>query len=274
MNEPMNRSRRRRRPGMIISLLRGYMRAIAAVAALLVVAGCNVNLYSHLSERDANDVMAVLLNHGISVDSVIDKDKTITVRVDKSQFAQAVTLLDEMGLPPQKFASIADVFPADTLISSPLQERARLNYALSQELSHTISEIDGVLSARVHIVMPDADELQRQPTPASASVFIRYAPSTSVDSFIPQIKTLVANSVAGVTYDKVTVVPVAATDMAKDFPAMPQSSDRGAFAATDFTPLTIYLALGALGIAIAGGLSAALRRRARHSQTSIKLDPA
>jgi len=47
-------------------------------------------------------------------------------------------------------------------------------YALSEELSRTVSEIDGVISARVHVVLPENDPLRRDLVPSSASVFIRH----------------------------------------------------------------------------------------------------
>ncbi len=83
-------------------------------------------------------------------------------------------------------------------------------YALSEELSRTVSEIDGVVSARVHVVLPDNDPLQRNAVPASASVFIRHEAGLDINTLIPQIKTLVANGIAGLTYEKVSVIPVAA----------------------------------------------------------------
>ena len=83
-------------------------------------------------------------------------------------------------------------------------------YALSEELSHTVSQVDGVLSARVHVVLPDNDLLKRNVTPSSASVFIRYEPGLDINPLIPQIKTLVANGISGLTYQNVSVVPVEA----------------------------------------------------------------
>lgn len=81
-------------------------------------------------------------------------------------------------------------------------------FALSQELSETVSEIDGVLSARVHLVLPDNDPLRQQLVPSSASVFIRHRASVPVNDLVPQVKLLVANGVAGLSYDKVSVILV------------------------------------------------------------------
>jgi type III secretion protein J len=84
-------------------------------------------------------------------------------------------------------------------------------FALSQELSRTVSEIDGVLSARVHLVLPENDPLRQQLIPSSASVFIRHRASIPINDLVPQVKMLVANGIAGLSYEKVSVilVPVA-----------------------------------------------------------------
>src|SRR5262249_38289286 len=61
-----------------------------------------------------------------------------------------------------------------------------------------------------HIVLPENDPLRQQSIPSSASVFIRHQASAPVADRVPQIKMLIANGIAGLTYDKVSVslVPV------------------------------------------------------------------
>ncbi|WP_245419781.1 type III secretion system inner membrane ring lipoprotein SctJ [Phyllobacterium salinisoli] len=191
---------------------------IIAAAAILLQA-CKAELYSNLGEREANMMVATLLANGISASRTVQKDGKLTVTVEKSQFAQAVNILSEAGLPKEQFATIGSVFKQEGLVASPVQERAQMIYALSEELSRTVSEIDGVLSARVHVVLPGNDPLQRNAVPASASVFIRHEPNLDINALIPQIKTLVANGIAGLTYEKVSVVPVAAPPSRLSAPA-------------------------------------------------------
>jgi type III secretion protein J len=142
------------------------------------------------------------------------KSGRLTVSIDQSRFADGVRILNEQGLPREDFSSLGDVFKKDGLVSSPVQERAQMIFALSQELSRTVSSIDGVLSARVHLVLPENDPLQQRLIPSSASVFIRHFATVPISDLIPQIKTLVANGIAGLSYDKVSValIPVAAPD--------------------------------------------------------------
>ncbi len=196
--------------------LPAWLRRIGTVFALvgvLFLQACTVELYTGLSQRQGNEVVAALVRRGIPAQRQIDKDGTVTVLIDKARFAEAMSALDAIGLPKEKFATLGQVFKRDGLVSSPVEERAAMIYGLSQELSQTISDIDGVLSARVHLVLPENDPLKQQLVPSSASVFIRHRSSVEMKDLIPQVKMLVANGVAGLNYDNVSVilVPVAAS---------------------------------------------------------------
>ena len=189
------------------SLPRRARLALVLLAALLLSA-CKAELYTNLDQRQANEIAATLLQHGIPAQRVAVKGGQYTVMVDNERFAESIAILKEAGLPKQEFQTMGQVFKKDGLVSSPMQERAQMIFALSQELSRTVSEIDGVLSARVHLVLPENDPLRQQLVPSSASVFIRHRGNMPVGNLVPQVKMLVANGIAGVSYDKVSVVLV------------------------------------------------------------------
>jgi type III secretion protein J len=199
-------------------------RVALPLVALLALAGCKTQLNSNLSEMSANEEVALLLQNSIPAGRTADpKTGSFTVMVEQSRFADAVDLLRAHGLPRTHYDSIPDVFKGNGLVSSPTEERARMMYALGQELSHTISDIDGVLSAHVQIVTPDGDPLRLNPPPASASVFVRYKDGSHVADLVPQIKMLVADGVSGLSYDKVSVIMVPAAlpaDAAAPLPEM------------------------------------------------------
>ncbi|MCX2698468.1 type III secretion system inner membrane ring lipoprotein SctJ [Ochrobactrum chromiisoli] len=200
---------------------------IGVMLVALFLAGCEVDLYTDLAEREANSMVAVLERNGVPAGRALQEDGRMKVTVDRDRFAEAVRVLEDAGLPKQKFASMGEVFQRDGLVASPVQERAQMLYALSEELSKTVSEIDGVLSARVHIVLPDNDPLRREAASSSASVFIRHEAGLAIDPLIPQIKTLVANGIAGLSYDKVSVVPVAAPALRAHASEQPMTSFLG-----------------------------------------------
>lgn len=235
----------------------------AVLLCALVLSGCQDDLYTNLGEREANSMVATLQRNGIPAGRVMQDGGRMKVVVDRERFAEAVRVLDDAGLPKQSFASMGDVFKQDGLVASPMQERAKMLYALSEELSKTVSQIDGVLSARIHIVLPDNDPLRREALPSSASVFIRHEAGLKIDPLIPQIKTLVANGIAGLSYDKVSVVPVAA---AETMP-MPATQPMAAFLGLWMLETSVSRAMLLIGglaclvVALAGALAVVLLRQ-------------
>jgi type III secretion protein J len=179
----------------------------AGVVALCVLflTACQVDLFTRLSEADANELLDTLYSSGLEATKVLNDDKTWTVQVQKDDLQRAVRIARENGLPQQKFASTGDVFKKEGLISTPSEERIRFVYAISQELSHTISQIDGVVSARVHVVIPANDPLADKVKPSSASVFVKHRSNANLQELAPAIKNLVMRGIEGLAYDDISL---------------------------------------------------------------------
>lgn len=187
------------------------------VAPLLILtlflSGCaKVALFSQLGEVEANEMMAILVQRDIPCSKEPGKEEKWLLKVAPSDFARAVDILKSQGYPRDKFARMGEIFQKSGLVSSPTEERIRYMYALSQELSETIMRIDGVLNARVHIVIPDNDPLAEKVTPSSCAVFIRYRSGFDLESLAPQLKNLVMNSIVGLNHDNVSLVLVPAAN--------------------------------------------------------------
>ncbi|WP_302467767.1 type III secretion system inner membrane ring lipoprotein SctJ [Pseudomonas maumuensis] len=179
---------------------------------VLMLGGCRVELYLGLGQREANEMLAVLDAEGIEAVKAQDKDGKVKILIDEADIGHAVAALKRQGYPREMFSTVNDVFPRDSLISSPLEEQARLTYVKSQELSRTLSEIDGVLVARVHVVLPEPrDGLRASARAASASIFIKHAADASLDLYIGQMKQLLSNSIEGLDYERISVVLVPST---------------------------------------------------------------
>ena len=120
------------------------------------------------------------------------------------------------GLPKVARSTLGDIFRKEGVISTPLEERARYIYALSQELEATLSNIDGVIVARVHVVLPERVAPGEPVQPASASVFIKHDPRLDPDNIQPRVRRMVASSIPGMASaientQKLTVVFLPAT---------------------------------------------------------------
>ena len=81
----------------------------------------------------------------------------------------------------------------------------RYIYAVSQELSQTLRNVDGVVAARVHVVIPANDPLSEKIRPSSAAVFIKHRPDVDLRLLAPAVKDMVAHSIEGLTHDQVSL---------------------------------------------------------------------
>jgi type III secretion protein J len=180
---------------------------MAALALLcLALAACQSTLYSNLSEADANDMVAVLMSVGIPAEKSVRTKEGFSVTVPEAHMLRALTVLREAGYPRASHDSVGRVFQKTGIMSSPFEERVRYIYALGEDVARTLALIDGVVTARVHIVIPEAPQLGRTVKPSSAAVFIRHRPRVDLDFLVPQIRRLVSSAIEGLDYQAVTVV--------------------------------------------------------------------
>lgn len=182
----------------------------AAALLVLALAGCDSSseLYAGLSERDANDITAALSDHGIEARKTALGKQLYSVSVPASDFSRSVALLHAVGLPNSSFTRMGDIFKKDGMISTPTEERARFLYALSQELESTLSQIDGVVLARVHPVLSERVVPGEPALPSSCSVLIKHVPGWDTAAYESRIRKLVLASIPGLadTPEKVAVV--------------------------------------------------------------------
>ena len=194
-----------------------YLSIALVCLSTFVLAGCgeSVELHRQLSEQEANEVIAELADKQIRAQKIPAKDGVV-VRVRANDISRAVRTLEAVGLPKVARSTLGDIFRKEGVISTPLEERARYIYALSQELEATLSNIDGVIVARVHVVLPERVAPGEPVQPASASVFIKHDPRLDPDNIQPRVRRMVASSIPGMASaientQKLTVVFVPAT---------------------------------------------------------------
>lgn len=177
----------------------------------LLLAACQSDLYSNLTEQEANSMLAILMSNGVGAQKVARGKEGFTITVDQNDMLRAIALLKDSGFPRTSRDSVGKVFQKSGIMSSPFEERVRYIYALGEDVANTLSQIDGVVTARVHIVLPDAPQLGQPVKPSSAAVFIKHQPGVDLDFFVPQIRRLVSSSIEGLDYAAVTVVLADAT---------------------------------------------------------------
>lgn len=185
------------------------LRVLLMCAAVLLGA-CSQQLYGELNESSANQVVGALRSEGIRAEKKPAGENTWRVSVPEDEFPRAVQILKRRNLPPQQFDGLGTVFRKDSLVSTLTEERARLIHAMSRELERTLYEIDGVIVARVHPVIPPHDPLNPKKVASSAAVLVKYRPGAEIAGKEAVIRSLVAAGIEGLAYDDVRVHLVAA----------------------------------------------------------------
>lgn len=187
------------------------MRAVSFLFLVFFLGACSDRntLFNGLSQGEGNEIYSALLQAGIPAEKNTNKEG-VFITVPQKMSSEALSILDKKGLPRDKKTSIGEVFKKDSMISSPLEERARYLYALSQELEQTLMNMDGVLSARVHIVLPERANPGESLSPSSAAIFVKYAEGASFPAYVPRVRELIFKSIPGIQGDPFTSVTVAA----------------------------------------------------------------
>ncbi|HVK95919.1 MAG TPA: type III secretion inner membrane ring lipoprotein SctJ [Noviherbaspirillum sp.] len=168
-----------------------------------------VNLQSGLSDSDANEIVLVLNGQGIAVEKQKAKEG-VNLTVEETDLSRATAAMNAAGLPRRSMSNLGEVFKKQGMISTPLEERVRYLHGLSEELGFTLQQFDNVISARVHVVLPERIAPGEPIQPSSAAVFVKYRPPLDEDAVAPRIRRLVASSIPGLSSEdgrsKVSVV--------------------------------------------------------------------
>ena len=177
--------------------------------------------------------------------SVLDNILTGLSRHTRTRFIEQA-----LGLPRNTYKRLGDVFKKDGVVSTPIEERSRYLYALSQELEHTLSLIDGVILARVHPVLPERLVPGEAALPSSCSVLIKHRSDWDPALYEDRIRRLVVSSIPGLARtprSAVSIVFVPAAPVAQVQELGPAS---GTAARKESLPWGRWLMIGCLTVVI------------------------
>lgn len=198
----------------LTALGRPRLAALSAAGAVLLgtlLVGLNAALapsyaplYSGLDPASANGMVGALEQAGFQV--AISSDGSV-LSVPHEDAARARMALADAGL-------LSDGMPGWELFDGGggmgmtgfLQKVNRLR-ALEGELARSIQTIDGIASARVHLVLPEREAFSRHRTEPSASVIVRSRPGATVGRRrAVAIRALVASAVPDLQASRITVL--------------------------------------------------------------------
>jgi flagellar M-ring protein FliF len=159
-------------------------------------------LFVDLSPEDTSAIAGYLRANNIT-DFVIDKkgikvapDKVIKLRVDLAQ----------EGLPAKGVVGW-EKFDEENFTRTDFEQNIQKQRAIQGELARTISSIEGIVSARVHIVQPKNSLFVKDQKPSSAAIYLKTKRGVELDQRqIRGIQHLVSRSVEGLDLNQVTIL--------------------------------------------------------------------
>lgn len=161
-------------------------------------------LYSGLADRDAAEMAEALRSANIPYRF---EPGSGVVAVPQAQLDQARLHLAAQGLPNGSNVGFEMMQQDQGFGTSQFIESARYQHALETELVRTISALQPVRAARVHLAIPKPTAFARDGGTPSASVLIDLHPGRALEqNQVASIVHLVASSVAGMPASGVTVI--------------------------------------------------------------------
>lgn len=216
------------------------------------LAGCTSPIAAALDEGDANRVVTALDRVGIDATKEADPqaEGKYRVNVARDDAARALSALSEEELPRPKSRCLLDAVDKGALVPSAASEHAQLVAGMSGELEKTLSSVDGVLAARVHLSVPAREPLRDgPPMKATASVLLEHR-GTTPPLTEEAIRRLVAGGVSGLDRENVQVVLIPRG--ARPPPKESQLGHVGPLAVARSSVRPLQISLGAMMLLVAG----------------------
>lgn len=192
------------------------VRILIVLCLMLCLISCSSKsvIVNSVPERDANEIVVLLNSKGILAEKVSSPVSTVggtnaekmwDISVPGDQITDALAVLNQSGLPRVKGTSLLDLFGAQGLVPSDVQDKIRYQEGLSEQLAGTIRKMDGIIDANVQITFP-TEELPSKGITASVYVKHRGILDNPNSLAITKIKRLVSSAIPGLTPDNVSVV--------------------------------------------------------------------
>jgi type III secretion protein J len=247
--------------------------AVFAMVAGLALPGlgCSTAIQQGIDEAAANEVLTSLARAGIPASKARDENG-YSVTVAAGDALGAMELLRSLGLPRGPRAGLGEVYKSPSLLPTPTEERARYVAGLSGEIERSLEAFDGVVLARVHLVLPEHDPFSIDGVPrvpARAAVLLKLRAGQAAPIGEAEARKLVAGSVPGLDPAAVAVVfttTAALSPASRETPLVAlgpwrmAAASRASVVAVGAVLLAALVVLAALVLLLARRLAALQRR--------------
>lgn len=193
----------------------GPTRLIAALGVTALVAALlftmivrmggeqNALLFAGVEAREAAEITQRL--EAASIPFEVRGDGS-SIFVPRSRVPEARMMLSAEGLPSRGSIGYEIFDQPDALGQTQFQQNINRLRALEGELARTIASLDGIASARVHLVLPERQLFQREAEQPSASIVLQLRRDALTPQQVRAIRNLVASATPGLSSNRVTIL--------------------------------------------------------------------
>jgi flagellar M-ring protein FliF len=160
-------------------------------------------LYSNLDLKEAGSITTALDQAGVKYEVRGDGS---TIMVPRSEVAATRLMLSSKGLPTAGSVGYELFDNANALGQTDFVQQLNRQRALEGELARTIRGLEGITSARVHLVLPKRQLFEEEAEQPSAAVTIAVGGREPTAEQVRAMQNLVAGAVPKLRPDRVTVV--------------------------------------------------------------------
>jgi flagellar M-ring protein FliF len=181
---------------------------VALAAAILLVFGLRAGgedkalLFSDVELAEQAKITEQLQQAGIPFELRGDGG---TIFVARSKVLEARMMLSAEGLPSRGSVGYEIFDSQDALGATQFQQNINRLRALEGELARTISSLDTIERARVHLVLPERRLFEREQQKPTASIVVRLRRDELTSGQVRAIRNLVASAVPGLSSNHVTI---------------------------------------------------------------------
>jgi flagellar M-ring protein FliF len=170
-------------------------------------------LYSGLSQKDKNQVIAELQKQGVQYQITNDGQN---IRVPKAEVGPTRLQLAEQGIPGESKVGYEIFDDTSGLGTTNFVQNINRLRALEGELAQTIRSMENVAQARVHLVLPQRELFSRERQESSASVALLMDGNERLgEEQVMSIQHLVASGVPQLEPEMISIVDQQGTLLAR-----------------------------------------------------------
>jgi len=163
-------------------------------------------LFESVPYSEAKQIIEVLKKNDISYSILENQQGTATIKVSNGDLPEARMQVSALGLPKDNRVGF-ELFNEQEFGSTDFDQKIKYLRAIEGELSKTIELLQPIVSATVHIALPQESLfVSRQIKPTASVVLILQENMILLPKQVKGIKYLVASSIPKMSADDVTIV--------------------------------------------------------------------